>query len=194
MTTVYLIRHGETNWNVEDRMQGRTDIPLNEKGIKQANACGASLQPSQFDRIISSNLIRAKKTAEIINSYLDLPFEELDDLGERDFGDAEGLTMDERNERYPDEQYPNQETKEAFCSRIMGGLDKVHQKYPNQHIIIVSHAAVINQTLEILSGGELGYGRTTIDNTSITTLTRDKDSWAIRSYNQKDHLELDKKM
>lgn len=98
MTTIYLVRHGETNWNAEKRMQGQTDIPLNDKGEQQATLCGAALKPEDYDVVISSQLQRAKRTAEIINQYLGLPFEVMEDFAERHFGDAEGLTFDERNE------------------------------------------------------------------------------------------------
>ncbi len=75
---------------------------------------------------------RAKRTAEIINEYLHLPIVEMDDFKERDYGDAEGMQLEERTKRYPDKNYPNMETLEELTDRLMGGLVKVNQAYPNQ--------------------------------------------------------------
>src|SRR5699024_6004320 len=91
MTTIRLIRHGETNWNKEGRIQGKTDIPLNETGRIQAEECAASLKHSEWDIIISSPLKRAKQTAEIINKNLHLPIMEMSAFAERNYGDAEGM-------------------------------------------------------------------------------------------------------
>lgn len=188
MTTIYLARHGETNWNAERRMQGQTDIPLNEKGMSQANACGASLRPGDYDMVISSHLKRASKTAEIINQYLKLPFKHMEDFAERYFGDGEGLTMDERTELFPDHEYPNQEPLEEFTHRVMNGLEKVHAEYADQRVLVVAHGAVINRILSVLSNGEIGSGITKLENTSISKLTRVGDTWQIDSYNNVDHL------
>ncbi|MFS0673714.1 histidine phosphatase family protein [Ornithinibacillus sp. 179-J 7C1 HS] len=190
MTTIYLVRHGETDWNAERRMQGGTDIPLNAKGEEQAELCGAALNPSDYDVVVSSNLKRAKKTAEIINQYLGLPFEVMEDFAERNFGDAEGLTFDERSELYPDHEYPNQEELEVFSSRVMNGLEKVYEKYAGKRVLLVAHGAVIYRILSNLSETKLNlYGRK-IENTSISTIYRKDDGWAIQEYNRVDHLEI----
>ncbi len=189
VTTIYLVRHGETAWNAERRMQGQTDIPLNEKGMQQADACGAALNPADYNIIISSHLKRAKQTAEIINTYLQLPFEQMEEFAERSFGDGEGLTMDERLALYPDHQFPNQEELEDFSNRIMGGMEKVAATYPGKQVLLVAHGAVINRILSIVSNGELGSGKTMIENTSITTISLADGQWIIQNYNQIDHLQ-----
>ncbi|MBS3678723.1 histidine phosphatase family protein [Ornithinibacillus massiliensis] len=188
MTTIYLVRHGETNWNAEKRMQGQTDIPLNDKGEQQATLCGAALKPEDYDVVISSQLQRAKRTAEIINQYLELPFEVMEDFAERHFGDAEGLTFDERNELYPDHEYPNQEELEAFSTRVMNGLEKVRQKHPNKRVLLVAHGAVIYRILSNLSETEINLSGRKIENTSISTIYWQDNNWVIQDYNQIDHL------
>ncbi|MEN2766828.1 histidine phosphatase family protein [Ornithinibacillus xuwenensis] len=188
MTTIYLVRHGETDWNAERRMQGQTDIPLNAKGIQQAEACGAALHASDYDVVISSHLKRAKKTADIINTYLNLPSEQMEEFAERHFGDGEGLTIEERQSLFPDHDYPNQEPLDVFSNRVMNGMDRVHAKYPTNRVLVVAHGAVINRILANLSNGELGFGKTIIENTSITTIEKQNDGWAILGYNQVDHL------
>ncbi|SET24332.1 broad-specificity phosphatase PhoE [Oceanobacillus limi] len=188
MTSICLIRHGETDWNATGRMQGKTDIPLNAKGIEQAEHCGASLHPADYDVLITSPLKRAKRTAEIINQYLHLPMIEMKDFAERSFGDAEGLSMEERREKFPDHQYPNQEEKENFNQRVMGAIQQVTQLYPNQRVLVVAHGAVINQILATLSQGEIGSGKTKLLNTCINNIHFHEDKWNIKDYNVVDHL------
>ena len=190
MTTIYLVRHGETDWNVAKRAQGQTDIPLNATGIQQAEACGAALNPKDYDIVITSQLQRARKTAEIINNLLELPFKVMGDFAERSFGDAEGLTLEERNKLFPDRNYPNQEVLEDFSERIMTGLEHVHQNYVGKRILLVAHGAVIYRMLSIISEGtiDIGVGGRKIENTSISTIIRDGESWVMQDYNRVDHL------
>jgi uncharacterized phosphatase len=188
VTTIYLVRHGETNWNVERRMQGKTDIPLNSRGMQQAEACGAALQVEDYDIVITSHLKRARKTAEIINRYLELPFDVMEDFAERSFGDAEGLTLDERAKLYPNHHYPNQEQLVVFSNRIMNGLDKVHHKYKGNRVLVVSHGAVISRILSILTEGNIDLRGRKIENTSISTIKQSNSKWVIQDYNRVDHL------
>src|SRR5690606_40156857 len=102
ITTICLIRHGETDWNAQRRIQGRTDIPLNEKGIQQARECRDFLKNSEWDVIITSPLKRAKQTAEIINEALNIDLIEMDDFIEKSFGDVEGVTL-QRSEEHTSE-------------------------------------------------------------------------------------------
>lgn len=97
ITTICLVRHGETDWNACGRLQGKTDIPLNDKGRTQANQCGMYLAKSDWDVIISSPLKRAVETAEIISSYIVQPtILTMVEFIERDYGDAEGMTFTEK--------------------------------------------------------------------------------------------------
>jgi uncharacterized phosphatase len=188
MTTVYLVRHGETDWNAEKRMQGQTDIPLNQKGIAQAEVCGASLVASDYDVVLSSGLQRAKKTAEIINGYLNLPFDVMDDFAERFFGDGEGLTIEERAKLYPDFNYPNQEELAVFAKRIMTGLQKVHEKYAGKRVLLVAHGQVIYRILRIVSKDQVDFGKRKIENTSISTIAWENGDWVLKDWNRVDHL------
>ena len=122
MTIICLVRHGETDWNAIGKLQGRTDIPLNETGIFQAEKCGEYLKESEWDFIITSPLNRAKQTAEIIKRKIDVPLLEMDHFVERHFGEAEGMTLQEISAAFPDKMYPNQEKyvliKFTFNGRI----------------------------------------------------------------------------
>ncbi|EQB38582.1 hypothetical protein M948_08325 [Virgibacillus sp. CM-4] len=188
ITTVCLIRHGETDWNAQGKLQGKTDIPLNNTGRKQAEECGTFLNADDYDVLIYSPLQRAKETATIINRHLGLPFIEMDDFKERSFGDAEGMTIEERFQVYPDKQFPHQEEREGFKKRVMTGLEKVTQQFPKQRILLVAHGAVINVILSELSNGEVGSGITKLMNGCISNVQFQDQTWKVHNYNQIEHL------
>ena len=88
---VYFVRHGQTDWNVQSRIQGQSDIPLNQRGIAQAKALAAQLKTLAIDCIITSPLQRTKQTAALLNETLQVPILEEEGLKERDFGEFEGV-------------------------------------------------------------------------------------------------------
>ncbi|MDL4840495.1 histidine phosphatase family protein [Aquibacillus rhizosphaerae] len=185
---ICLIRHGETEWNHLGKIQGKTDIPLNETGKKQAKACRDHLEGSDWDLIISSPLQRAKQTAEIINEKLNLPLIEMEIFQERSFGDAEGLTLQVRQELYPNGEYPGMESKVSLTDRVMNGMEEVIATYPNQKILLVAHGAVINEILSVMSDGEIGTSKTTLLNACISNVQFIENKWKIHNYNQTEHL------
>jgi uncharacterized phosphatase len=188
MTTICLIRHGETDWNALGKIQGKTDIPLNDTGRKQAEECGAYLNAADYDILVSSPMKRARETAEIINSYLNLPMIEMADFAERAFGEGEGLTLEVRMEKYPDGNYPNQEEREDFNNRVMTGIKKVCDAYPDKRVLLVAHGAVIGMILSNLSNGEIGSGKTKLMNACISNIHFQKEQWEIKDFNQVRHL------
>src|SRR5512145_1907871 len=120
MTTICIIRHGETDWNSSGRLQGCEDIELNELGRLQAARLAAYLSKQKWDVIISSPLKRAYETARIIASHLSLPeIEQMEGLRERDYGAASGLLPDERHNRFPDGIIPGQEEFEHLRERAI---------------------------------------------------------------------------
>jgi uncharacterized phosphatase len=98
------------------KLQGRSDIPLNSNGTLQAEQCRQFLKNSQWDLIITSPLKRAKQTAEIINKDLNVPLIEMEEFLERNYGDAEGMTINERLSAFPTKNYPNQEQRDSLKS------------------------------------------------------------------------------
>ena len=189
MTTVCLVRHGETDWNAQGKIQGTADIPLNKAGARQAAQCGAYLSDSNWDLIITSPLKRARRTAEIINETLALPLIEMEEFAEKHFGDAEGLTYEERALTFPDRYYPNQEDNELFAERLATGLKIINDRYKEQRVLLVSHGGVINAILGELSDGEIGSGKTRLLNACLSHIHFDQANWIIQNYNQVDHLE-----
>ena len=153
-----LIRHGQTNWNLEQRFQGQSDIPLNETGRKQADALADHLSAEHFDAIYSSDLQRATETAKIICKS---EFHSDPRLREVNFGDWEGLTYDEIKAKHPetlaaweDDIYknapPNGETLEGLAVRVHFMLDELRENHEDQNILIVAHGGVL-QTLICLA-------------------------------------------
>ena len=188
MTNIYFLRHGETDWNVMGRIQGRTDIQLNDNGVRQAKESSEFLSNLNIDCIITSPLKRAKDTAEIVREKLNVELIEMEEFIELSFGDAEGMTLVERLELYPDHIYPNQEEDESIKARFFKGLDTVHQKYNNKNVLIVSHGAFINAILYHYSNGEIGTGKIKLTNGGITSLKMSDDKVEILEYNQINHL------
>lgn len=184
-----MIRHGETNWNKEKRIQGKTDIPLNETGKSQAGVCWEAAKRFEPTVLITSPLVRAKVTAEIINQHIGLPLHEMRAFVERSYGDAEGMTIEDRNRYFPDRDHiPNVESFDELKARGMKGLKEVCENYPNERVLIVSHGALINALLSVISEGKLGTGITFLENTSITKFSCENDVWRVIDYNNTDHL------
>lgn len=196
MTNVYFLRHGETDWNLEGRTQGRTDIPLNRNGELQAKESGDALKDKEIDLIITSPLKRAKKTAEIVQEQLNVDLIEREAFIELSFGDAEGMTLAEKLERFPDRIYPNSEDGASIERRFLTGLAEIHDKYPNQNVVVVSHGAFINAILYHYSNGETGTGKIKLTNGGggVTSLKISDDKVEILECNQVNHLSQYKKI
>ena len=188
MTAICLIRHGETDWNKEGRIQGKTDIPMNQAGMVQAEKCAIYLAKCKWDVIISSPLSRAKQTALIIRKKLQVPIMEMSSFKERDYGDAEGMTKEVRERTFPNREFPNQESRESLIGRVMSGIQKLHEAYPDGRVLVVSHGGVINAILAKLSNGEIGSGKTKLSHACLTNIFYDQGKWMIKDYNQTTHL------
>ena len=188
ITLICLVRHGETDWNVLGKLQGRTDIPLNESGILQAEECSEFLKSLQWDVIITSPLKRAKQTAEIINKNLNLSLIEMKDFLERDYGKAEGMLLEERIAAFPKKSYPVQEDRLTLNNRVMLGIQEIHQRYAGSNILLVAHGAVINAILADLSKGKVGSEKTELKNACISNIHYHQDRWRIKDFNQISHL------
>ena len=146
---LYLVRHGETDWNLQHRIQGSTDIPLNETGREQAARTGALLASRTWDAVISSPLSRAFETASIIAGRIGLPTPTTcADIVERNYGEAEGLTDTEVDERFPgDTHVPGRESRDDVVTRALPALLAIADSYPEQAVIVVSHGGVIRSIL-----------------------------------------------
>lgn len=181
-TTIALIRHGETDWNAQMRIQGRTDIPLNETGIEQAQRVAQSLLTLDWHRVCTSPLSRAARTAEIIAEQLALAeLEVREDLIERFFGAAEGLPAGPALDavRLEAGEFLNAETEREVGLRGLSELERLHQDYTGHNLIVVSHGSYIRCTLNQLF--EIQAPR--INNVGVTLLQRSADGWRAELLN-----------
>ncbi|MBT2573918.1 histidine phosphatase family protein [Bacillus sp. ISL-51] len=188
MTAVCLVRHGETDWNAQKKLQGKTDIPLNATGERQAKETGEYLKDFSWDVIVSSPMKRARKTADIINSFLNLPIVEMEDFKERSYGDAEGMSLPERSKRYPDKNYPNMETDEELTDRMLAGLVKVQRQFPEKKVLIVAHGAAIHALLSAISGGDIDIQNAKLVNACLSNIQWIENKWHVKDYNVSSHL------
>lgn len=153
---IYLLRHGETDWNIEGRLQGRMDIPMNESGKEQINAIGQFLKDRGFcvEQILSSPLLRAKETAEIISKAIDyegnISFDEL--LLERSFGKLEGVLWSPEIDL--NDPKHGIESVEALCQRAR----EVLLKYVDEKdVLVVAHGAIIKAMVAAWTNGKVPY-------------------------------------
>ncbi|CEA09689.1 Putative phosphoserine phosphatase 2 [Arthrobacter saudimassiliensis] len=148
-----LVRHGETDWNQERRLQGRTDNPLNDVGRAQARAAGRLLAADSWDMVVSSPLQRAVQTAQIIADTAGLRTGgTVPGLVERDYGTAEGLHLNGLTEPQLTAALGIGEPEDAVAQRGLAALRTVAGQYPGQRIIAVAHGTLIRLTLSELTG------------------------------------------
>jgi broad specificity phosphatase PhoE len=159
----FFLRHGQTDWNVQGRFQGHTDIPLNATGLAQAEAAAEAVANCGVDLIIASPLIRARTTAEIVAARLGKAPEFDKDLMERRFGRFEGLVVnevkatlglkpDERLVRHlPEDAEQWQETR-ARTARVFGKWLIAH---PDASILFVSHSGLFDALHEMIFGARI---------------------------------------
>ena len=188
MTKVYVVRHGETDWNRQGRLQGATDIPLNTSGIAQATACRNYFHDNKAVAIFTSPLKRASDTAAIINEPFQLPITQLSAFQERAFGQAEGMTYEERSKVYPRKNYPGQESFSHFIARLKEGLRIIEQQYPNDAVILVAHGAVIHNLFQIVENDDLFPQNARLSNGGISTMYTKDSKWWLGKYNETHHL------
>lgn len=161
--TLYIVRHGQTDWNLNGITQGQTDIPLNPEGIHQAQELGKNLKHINFDAVFSSDLIRAKKTAEILTLEKKLAIQTTKLLRERRFGTQEGKDnklLDKSYEtwekldkkaRMQYKPFEGFETDEELIDRFITFLREVAVGHTGKTVLIVSHGGMMRALLNHLS-------------------------------------------
>jgi broad specificity phosphatase PhoE len=157
---IYLFRHGQTDWNKEGRFQGHTDIPLNSNGEQEANELKAFVNQLKPDMLVSSDLIRAQRTAQIINSELNLPIVTTSALRETHLGDAEGVYNFEIESLFGANAldqwssidiktlhfgFPNGETKKQVIDRVLNYLEGILRSKQVSQLAVSTHGGVIKR-------------------------------------------------
>jgi broad specificity phosphatase PhoE len=143
VTTILLARHGETKWNLEGRWQGWADPPLNDTGRSQARALAEQLRKLPFDAVYSSDLRRAFETAEIVASPHRLTVVADAGLREIDVGSWSGLTRAELEERFPDGDRPDGETRDEHAARVLAAVERIARAHVGERILLVTHGGTM---------------------------------------------------
>ena len=196
-THLYLVRHGETDWNKKLRFQGQTDIVLNETGIQQAIKVKDFLKDKKLDYIFSSDLSRAVQTADIIADNHNLKLIKYQGLREMNFGEWEGMTYTEIKENYPElvnkwfedpssVNPPGGESLQDFQDRVSDDFNEIINKHRDKKLLVVAHGGVIRTWLaRVLKMPLEHYWSLEVDNTGISLLKYYGDSPVLNYLNYK---------
>lgn len=175
-TLLYLVRHGETDWNAQRRIQGSTDIPLNDTGRRQAADAAELLARRRFDAVVASPLSRAAETGAIIADRLGLTAPTTyPGLAERSYGEAEGLTDTEVTARYPHDDIPGRESRSALLARITETLAEIAVRFDGGVVVVATHGAVIRSVVNEAAPGTADRHATPIRNGSIHSFRWDPE-------------------
>jgi len=147
MTTLLLVRHGETDRNAEGKLQGHTDRPLNDYGRRQARALAERLAGEEIEAVYASDLSRARETAEILGAQLGLPVAVDPDLREKNWGNWEGLTADERLRI----EYEG-ESSEDHRSRTLRAVERIVERHPAGRVVVVTHGGSLRRLQAAVAG------------------------------------------
>ena len=177
MTLFGLVRHGQTDYNLQNLFQGSSDIPLNDTGIEQAHRAFDQLPPVDWDVIISSPLQRAEQTGRIIGEDHAIPFGGTDArLVEIDWGAAEGRPVKEMERRYPDRSFPGREDHQAVADRGYDALEALEERYPGQKVLVIAHGTLIRFILS----GIIEQPLPSIPNATLSTVELEGTTWRVR--------------
>jgi broad specificity phosphatase PhoE len=147
VTELLLVRHGETDWNAEGRLQGHTDRPLSDYGREQARRLAGDLEGEELAAIYASDLVRARETAEIVGERLGLHVELEPGLREKDWGNWEGLTAVER-----DRVEFVGETTEEHAERMVNALRRIAEQHPSSRVLVVTHGGSMRRVQTAVLG------------------------------------------
>jgi len=197
---ICFIRHGETDWNVEKRIQGQTDIPLNETGHNQALAMAFNAAHYNFNAIYSSDLSRAYKTAEMIAARRGLDIKTVPQLRERHYGVFQGITADEGEKNFPQAfvhykardlhyDFESGESLNNFAGRVSVAIDDLTRHHSGQVIAVISHAGVLDVVYRKATGRPLHTPRDfVIPNCALNWFRIDGQGWHLDAWDDHHHL------
>lgn len=201
-TRLCLVRHGETTWNTERRLQGHLDIELNATGVAQARATARALAGRSFLAAYSSDLRRARLTAEVITATTVLQVTPEPGLRERHYGLFQGLTYQEAQTRHPTDYARfisreadfafsgGGESLRAFADRISDTLSRIANRHRGEDILIVTHGGVLDIVHRLATGKALEAPRDfTIPNAALNWVDHDRGRWQLVSWGDQSHLD-----
>lgn len=201
-----LVRHGETAWNAEGRIQGHLDVPLNPTGLAQADAVGERLRAEAFDRIYASDLARAFCTALPAVGGNEDRIQREQRLRERHLGVLQGLTTDEAaagapeawqafRARHPDLPLEGGESLGDFSRRVIGLMTDLVHRHAGQRILLVTHGGVLDVAYRHATGMPFSALRDfPIYNASVNVLRHRDGIWSVVSWGDVGHLPQERAM
>ena len=200
-TLLCIVRHAETAWNAEGRVQGQTDVPLNAVGQAQASALAATLAGERFGWIYSSDLLRVRQTADPVARKLGLPVQLDPALRERHYGLFETLTYAEVRERYPEDyarfrmkdpeyDFRGGEGLRAFFERSMACLMGIAARHAGDDVLIFTHGGVLEMAYRHAHRLGLSSKRVfEIPNAALNRIVIAGDEWRVLAWADCAHLE-----
>lgn len=201
-TRIIAIRHGETSWNADARIQGQTDIALNDTGRWQAGRVGKALAGEPISAVYSSDLERAHETARPIAEAAGIPVIPHEGLRERRFGMFEGKTFDEIHETWPDHaqnwrrrlpEWAPPEGGESLLelrARVTKTLHDLASRHPGEQIVVVAHGGVLDALYRVATGQEVNSPRTwELPNGAINRLLWTPEGFTLVHWSDTQHLE-----
>jgi broad specificity phosphatase PhoE len=182
-TTLGLLRHGQTDWNIDLRLQGTADIPMNAFGIAQVESAASALSQQGWDLVLSSPLGRAKQSAEIVSKFLGIEQINIEPLLlERSFGIGEGLTYAEWGEKYANlDEIPSAESANDVARRSRLLVEHIKAEFQGAKVLAVSHGALIRFVLAEVTEGKVPPPGERLQNASLHTL-RHKETWTLDAW------------
>lgn len=198
---ICLVRHGETDWNIAQRIQGHTDIPLNAHGMMQARAVAQSLAGQTFAAIYSSDLQRAQDTARAAAAALGLEVAPEVGLRERHCGLFQGLTREECRQRHPEDyaRYAARdpdfacgsgESLHALRQRVVATLERLAARHAGQSLLLITHGGVLDIVYRQAAALPLSTRRDyAIPNAALNWIEVEESNWRLLRWAERGHLE-----
>ena len=205
MTEIWLVRHGETPWNAERRVQGWEDISLNETGVEQARALGRHIKNltqagQRLDAVYTSDLKRAHATAQTVADEVGLPLNIHKGVRERHFGVLQGLVYDEMDARAPEAaaiwrardpnaELPGGESLGFFYARVVEAINEIAARHVGQRVMVVSHGGAMDIVWRHANQVSLQAPRQApLLNASLNRLNVSPQGWSVIRWGDVDHL------
>lgn len=197
------MRHGETPWNAERRLQGHIDVPLNARGLSQADATARSLARAgeRFAAIYSSDLQRARQTADALAQAQGLAATHDPRLRERHYGVLQGLTFAEAERQHPQtwqhfkRRAPDValdgggESLAILAARVHAALEEIAARHGGETVVVVTHGGVLDIVHRLATGGPLERARDfAIPNAALNWIERSAGSWKLLAWADESHL------
>jgi probable phosphoglycerate mutase len=199
-TRLCIVRHGETAWNAEHRVQGQLDVPLNAIGLAQARAAARVLGREKFDAIYSSDLSRARQTAEPTATMHAAPVRLEEALRERHYGIFERLTYAEVKRKFPEDYarfeardpdyaFRTGESLKDFSARSIAVISRIVEQHQGQSILVFTHGGVLDKLYRFVTGLPLSAPREFgIPNAGLNRIERTPSGWRILAWADIAHL------